>query len=55
MTRDEIRKEIRETKTEMRERGIKRTSCFNGGLSHDERSYNTILFALETEIAKLPR
>lgn len=45
----EIESDIRELKREMRARKIRRVSCFNGGLSHDERECNTRLFKLETE------
>ena len=45
----EIESDIRELKREMRARKIRRVSCFNGGLSPDERECNTRMFKLETE------
>lgn len=45
----EIESDIRELKREMRARKIRRVSCFNGGLSTDERECNTRMFKLETE------
>ena len=47
---DEMKRELRETRKEMKERGIKRTSCFNGGLSGEEYRYNSRLFALKTKL-----
>ena len=49
-TRKEIESDIRELKRQMRARKIRRVSCFNGGLSPDEREYNTRMFKLETEL-----
>ncbi len=40
MTIQEIKAAIRETRKEMRAKGIKRTSCFNGGLSGEVYSYS---------------
>ena len=45
----EIAREIRELRKEMRENGIRVTSCFNGGLSGAEYAANARLFALTTE------
>ena len=45
-----IRAKIRETRKEMKEQGIKRTSCFNGGLSRIEWQYNARMFELETNL-----
>ena len=50
MTYQEIRKQIRETRKEMRAKGIKRISCFNGGLSGEVYSLNARLFQLETQL-----
>lgn len=47
--------EIRETKREMKESGIRVTSCMNGGLSPAEYSYNSRLFRLKTELARIPQ
>ena len=49
-TSKEIESDIRELKREMRARKIRRVSCFNGGLSPDERECNTRMFKLETEL-----
>ena len=46
----EIRKQIRETRKEMRAKGIKRISCFNGGLSGEAYSLNARMFQLETQL-----
>lgn len=50
---------IRETRSEMRAKGIKRTSCFNGGLLGEVYSLNARMFQLETELktaeSKLPK
>ena len=49
MKSTEIRKQIRATRQEMRERGIKTVSCFNGGL--DDGTYrNSLLFRLKLEL-----
>jgi len=45
MTLKEIRKQIRETRKEMRAKGIKRISCFNGGLSGEVYSLNARMFS----------
>lgn len=49
-TIQEIRIDIRAIKREMRAKGVRRISCFNGGLSADERAFNSQLFNLETEL-----
>jgi hypothetical protein len=49
-TEKEIRADIRETRREMKAKGIKRTSCFNGGLCGEAYSLNARMFALETEL-----
>jgi hypothetical protein len=48
-TLKEINRELRETRAEMRAKGIRRTSCFNGGLSGEAYSLNARMFRLETE------
>lgn len=45
--------QLRQTKREMKERGVRKISCFNGGLTPDESRFNQELFRLNTEIAKL--
>lgn len=52
MTTQEIRAEIREIKAAMKAAGIRRVSCFNGGLSGDAYRYNARLYALECALAK---
>lgn len=52
-TAQEIQKEIKETRREMKTLGIKRTSCFNGGLSGETYRYNAKMFRLETELKTL--
>ncbi len=51
-TAQEIKAEIRSVKREMREQGVRVISCFNAGLTGDERSFNTTLFRLKTELLK---
>lgn len=46
----DLKAEKREIRREMKERGIKRTSCFNGGLSGDRYRFNARLFAIETTL-----
>ncbi len=46
----EIKKQIRETCKEMKAKGIKRISCFNGGLSGEVYSLNARMFDLETKL-----
>jgi protoheme ferro-lyase len=48
-TLKEIADEIRETRKEMKAKRVRRISCFNGGLTADERQFNQRLFNLETE------
>ena len=47
MTSKEIRKELRTIRAEMRERGIKVTSCFNGGLDDGTYRANSALYRLK--------
>jgi hypothetical protein len=46
----QIRAQIRETRKEMKEKGIKRLSCFNGGHSPESYRLNAEMFRLETEL-----
>ena len=48
----ELKAEIRATRAEMRERGIKRVSCFNGGLDSETYRLNARMFALQTELGR---
>jgi hypothetical protein len=48
----ELRAEIRKTRAEMKERGIKRTSCFNR-VDCDTYRYNATMFQLETRLKSL--
>ena len=48
-TLKQVNADLRECRAEMRARGIKRTSCFNGGLSADVYRFNARMFALENE------
>lgn len=50
MNTKEIKAAIRELKREMKAKGIRKVSCFNGGLSRDESYYNTELFRLNTQL-----
>ena len=49
---EELRAEIRRTRAEMEERGIKRRSCFYR-LDGDTYSYNAAMFQLETRLKSL--
>jgi hypothetical protein len=55
MTVKQIQAEIRELRREMRANGIKRTSCFNGGLDRDTYRYNARMFDLETQLGEAKR
>jgi len=46
----EIRKQLRALRQEMRERGIKTVSCFNGGLDDGTYRANSLLFRLKLEL-----
>lgn len=48
----ELRAEIKRTRAEMRERGIRRTSCFNR-IDGDTYRYNATMFQLETRLQSL--
>ena len=48
----EIKSDIQAHKRDMKARGIKRTSCFNGGLDRDTYLANSQLFALNTELER---
>ena len=50
MTSKDIKALIRETRREMKAKGIKRTSCFNGGLSAEVYVLNARMFQLETQL-----
>lgn len=52
MSSKEIKLEISSIKKEMKSSGVRRISCFNGGLSQQEYSYNSRLFALQVELDK---
>ena len=47
-----IRDEIRQLEREMKELGVRKVSCFNGGLSRQESVYNSRLFALKSVLKK---
>ena len=46
----EIRKQLRALRQEMRERGIKTVSCFNGGLDDGTYRANSLLYRLKLEL-----
>jgi hypothetical protein len=48
----ELRAEIRKTRAEMKDRGIKRTSCFNR-VDGDTYRFNAAMFQLETRLKTL--
>lgn len=45
-----LQEQIRETRREMREKGIRRMSCFNGGHSPESYRLNARMFELETKL-----
>ena len=45
-----LKRELKEVRREMKERGIKKTSCFNGGLTAEEHWFNSKLFELKTKL-----
>lgn len=51
----DLRKQLRELRADMKRAGIRKISCFNGGLSRDEYYYNSMLFRLTTEIQRAER
>ena len=50
MTVKQIRAQIRETRQEMKAKGIRRISCLNGGLLGEVYSLNAKMFSLETAL-----
>ena len=46
----DIKALIKETRKEMKAKGVKRTSCFNAGLSAEVYSLNARMFQLETQL-----
>lgn len=50
MSVSEIRQAIREVRAEMKSKGIKRSSCFNGGHSAESYRLNARMFELETRL-----
>lgn len=55
MTEKEIRKAIRDTRAEMKSRGIRRISCFNGGHSPESYRLNAEMFRLETILSDIKK
>ena len=47
-----LRRQIRELRAEMRAAGIRKTSCFNGGLDRETYRANAELFRLNTELER---
>ena len=52
-TEKELRAALRVTRREMKDAGIKRVSCFNGGHSALSYSLNARMFELETKLKAL--
>ena len=50
MKSTDIRKQLRALRQEMRERGIKTVSCFNGGLDDGTYRANALLYRLKLEL-----
>jgi hypothetical protein len=46
----ELKAERKEIRSEMKLRGIKKTSCFNGGLDSETYRLNARLFELNTKL-----
>lgn len=51
----EIAKQLRALRAEMKANGIKKTSCFNGGMDRATQRYNERRFALETNLIEAKR
>lgn len=47
-----LKNELKELRREMKTFGIKKTSCFNGGLDAETYRYNSRIFELETKLGK---
>lgn len=45
-----IRADLKTLRADMKLLGIKRTSCFNGGMGREAQRYNERAFSLETEM-----
>ena len=50
-----MKRQLRELRAEMKRKGIRKISCFNGSLSPEEARYNTERFRLESEIARFSK
>jgi hypothetical protein len=50
MNSKELRKEIRAVRQEMKARGIKTVSCFNGGLDDGTYRANSLLYRLKLNL-----
>ncbi len=48
----QLQQELRQLRKEMKAQGIRRTSCFNGGLDAETYRANARVFALETAIQR---
>lgn len=46
-----LTRQLREHRAEMKAAGIKKTSCFNGGLDRETYRFNARRFELETNLA----
>jgi len=45
-----VKRQLRELRAEMKSLSIKKTSCFNGGMDRETQRYNERRFALETKL-----
>lgn len=45
-----IKADLKTQRADMRAAGLRRTSCFNGGMSRESQRANERCFALETEL-----
>lgn len=45
--------QLKETRAAMRRLGVRSVSCFNGGLTPEEASFNSEIFRLKTEIHRI--
>lgn len=52
MSVKELRAELRAVRAEMKSRGIREISCFNGGHSSESYRLNARLFELKTYLAR---
>lgn len=51
----DLRRQIRATRAEMKRAGIRRISCFNGGHTAESYRLNSRMFTLETQLKQVQK